>query len=800
MLQNPEVAFRDPELKRCRVEKDERNQPRPWSGAFAVVYKGINSPGQEPFAIRCFTTESPERRERYDLINDYFKSRRLQCLVDFEYRDRSIRSAGDGKWYPLILMDWVQGETLFQWARTRCLAGDSRALAACAQRWAALVKELADASIAHGDLQHANVMVTNTGELKLVDYDCMCVPALVGRRNLEVGVEPYQHPDRNERTLLSLDLDNFSALVIHVALRALAAEPQLWMKYVEGPAYDKLLFRKEDFQAPNASALYRDLINSPDPEVRELAGHLFELVHVSIDRVPPLGQFANSYAKIEQLLLARDWQAAVALLNRRGHFRDAPEQLKPLINQAYEHVCRAQAWASFQKIPRPPSEHTDRELLNAWNEALFAGFEEAERERPRVVEAHHRVDLLERLRHLIQQSAGTITLRGERIIAETAGQLPERYQHSLQFRVQQACRRVEVINRFEEALRKQDDEIALVTAWKTVVDAGFQGLVGQEGRSRVALAEQRYPLVQALREIPKNCPPDQLDGRLLDIWNEELLAGCPEAETWRPAYELAVQRRQILDKLAPAVSSGDEPEIARLMTEPCLENYPLPHAWINVVRTARQRTERTEALIAALSEGRRESILELFDARVIRHGAEWFAPYQSLLTDWTRWEVLPAEAMGLRRAVARASVLLVDKATGTYRIRWTWPQQRFTDECILAICPAEPFPDEDPRDLAVHYREPIDRQSWESGGGSRLIHTQPEWAGGHVVVWAMIDLGFCILHSEPLVLGRLEEPPKRWGLGWKGLNLFSSRPKDASTPKPDQVETPGPIREEGDPE
>ena len=123
-----------------------------------------------------------------------------------------------------------------------------------ADRWLEAVQELADASVAHGDLQHANVMVTPAGEVKLVDYDGMCVPALVGRRNLEVGVEPYQHPDRNATTLLSLDLDNFSALVIYVALRALAIQPALWLKYVEQPGYDKLLFRREDFQAPGAVA------------------------------------------------------------------------------------------------------------------------------------------------------------------------------------------------------------------------------------------------------------------------------------------------------------------------------------------------------------------------------------------------------------------------------------------------------------------------------------------------------------------------------------------------------------------
>ena len=90
------------------------------------------------FALRVFTTESPERHERYDLISEYLKGRKLKSLVEFEYRDKSIRSAGDGKWYPLILMDWVQGETLFKWVRARSLEGNRRALATAAERWVAL--------------------------------------------------------------------------------------------------------------------------------------------------------------------------------------------------------------------------------------------------------------------------------------------------------------------------------------------------------------------------------------------------------------------------------------------------------------------------------------------------------------------------------------------------------------------------------------------------------------------------------------------------------------------------------------
>src|SRR5271157_2855441 len=260
MLQNPRIAFRDPRLQRAVIEKNEQNQPKPWAGAFAVVYKGIDPDAQTPFAVRVFSTESPERHERYDLISAYLKGRKLNCLVDFEYRDRSIRSAGDGKWYPLVIMDWVQGDTLFNWLRARCMEGNRDAIATVANRWLEAVQELSDNSVVHGDLQHANVMVDSTWQLKLVDYDGMCVPPLVGRRNLEVGVEPYQHRDRGAGTLLSLDLDNFSALLIYVALRALVIQPALWAKYIEQVGYDKLLFRREDFQAPAQSALYYDLM------------------------------------------------------------------------------------------------------------------------------------------------------------------------------------------------------------------------------------------------------------------------------------------------------------------------------------------------------------------------------------------------------------------------------------------------------------------------------------------------------------------------------------------------------------
>jgi len=771
MLQNPKVAFRDPKLQQCTIEKDEKRQPRPWAGAFAVVYKGIDANGRDPFAVRVFTTESPERRERYDQISAYLKTRKLNCVVDFEYRDQSIRSAGDGKWYPLIVMEWVQGETLFKWVRAQCLQNNRPALGNAAERWVALVAELNQACIAHGDLQHANIMVTGSGELKLVDYDCMCVPALVGRRNLEVGVEPYQHPGRNEHTLLALDLDNFSALMIYVGLRALAADTTLWQKYVEQTGYDKLLFRMEDFQTPSGSAVYGELMNSPDSEVRDLTEKLFSLFRAPIDSVSPLSELANSFAKVEQLLAEKKWAEAVEILNRRGQFRDAPNHLKRQIRRAYEYVCRQEAWESFQKIPPQTSEENDRKLVDTWNEKMFAGFEPAERQRVRVAEARRRVTLLDRLYHMIQQSANKLMLAGEQGIVDMAGKLPQGYQYGLRARVERAKRCVGVLSRLESALANPLSEAAIVAAWRAAEEGQWGSLIRAAWRPRIETAEQRAPLLRQLHNMPENIPRRQRDQQILEIWQDDLLADCREAARWQEEYAAAAARKDVLARLQAAVENRDDAAINALLREPSLAGFPLPAEWAPAIKAARQGRKQAETLLAALRDGQKEALPELFDARVVRFDAQRFAPYNSVLRDFITTEVLSPEKLGLR-PVKRGALKREKGSETAYRVRWNWPESIAAEQCLLAICFGEPVEEDKPDELTAYYRASVDRESWEADGASLLVETQPDWAGGYVVVWAVIDPGFETFYSAPLVLGVLGDESRS---KWKPWRAFGAR-------------------------
>lgn len=769
MLQTPKLAFRDPALQSCRVEKDAMNQPRPWSGSFAVVYKGISAEAGRAFAIRVFTTESPERRERYDRISEYLQSRKLACLVDFEYRDRAIRSAGDGKFYPVILMDWVQGDTLFNWVRARCAANDAAALGEAARRWLSTVKELADARVAHGDIQHANIMVTDAGDIRLVDYDGMCVPELVGRRNLEVGVEPYQHPDRNPTTLLSMDLDRYSSIVIYVALRALAAAPELWRRHVEQTGNDKLLFRKDDLSAPSGSALYADLKRSPEPDVRELIDQLVELTRVPMDQVPSLSRLANSFSQIEELLEQKQWEEAVRLLNRRGRFRDAPEELKPLIHEAYEYVLRTEAWRAFLTVPRDLNEQCDRELVRAWNEPLFAKMDEADALRPRVDAASQRILILKRIARTLRQSTGTATEVTERTLVGLAGRLPSGYLHSLQERVALARRRYVAMKRFREAVSAGTNEEAIESAWQSLVEAGCQDWVADPiARVRLEQAQTRVPLLKSLRSLSQQLAPELLDRQILTIWRAGALDGCTEADPWRPIYDRAVYRRNLLANLQSAIEQRNDPLIATLVADPVLEGYPLPAQWSVAIQGASKRATLGDALLDALRDGQRDQFTERFDARLIRAYAERFAPYGALIGEWVRDGVLGQPEVGLGLAVGRASIARLEDRRGAVRLRWTWPPPRIADECLLAVCPFVPAPTDTPSDVHALYRAPIDRSAWEDGGGSRVLEPQPEWIGHHVVVWAYVDLGFVSFYSQPLVLGVLEA-----SRGWRSWLPFA---------------------------
>ena len=276
-VQHPEMAFQDQELKIGQVAVQSNGLPMLSSGKYACVFKVTS--GLRSYAVRCFLTEVKDQHRRYDMLSSHLKQFRLHSLVGFFYIPQGILV--EGNWYPILKMDWDSGKPLDAFIGQNI--HKPNVIKNLAANWRGVQAGLRGAYMAHGDLQHGNIQVATTGEITLVDYDCMYIPGFKGEISPEGGHKNYQHPQRTDQ--YGEWLDNFSALVIYLSLLGLAADPSLWGRFYNE---DNLILKEEDFRNPSQSPCFGQLKSSPDPVVRTLAKELEDCCRNDITQTPIL--------------------------------------------------------------------------------------------------------------------------------------------------------------------------------------------------------------------------------------------------------------------------------------------------------------------------------------------------------------------------------------------------------------------------------------------------------------------------------------------------------------------------------
>lgn len=309
---NPKRNLKDPRLHSTQVETKLRmgalKLPSPRSGNFGAVYKFSNE--RQSYALKVFDKAQPDRQLRYRSIDEHLdKQSKSPHLVSFGYEEQGILV--NGRWYPALLMDWAEGQLLDDYLdETLRQRGqvDNRMLC---QAWMDLMLSLAQRHIAHGDLQHGNIMVMPDGTLKLVDYDGMFVPAMrqYDLTAAEIGLPAYQHPKR-DRSYFDERLDNFAALVVFLSL--VCVDRDRWQHYHTDD--NCLIVREPDLRYPQQSPLLTELSQSPDAPVRKLAVLLKVAAQGSLDAIP---SFANVIADgVIKQLLTPSWRPTPHTRNR----------------------------------------------------------------------------------------------------------------------------------------------------------------------------------------------------------------------------------------------------------------------------------------------------------------------------------------------------------------------------------------------------------------------------------------------------------------------------------------------------
>lgn len=279
-VQNPRIAFTDTDLKSGSVETTPLGLPKPYSGGFTITYKISNL--QASWAVRCFHRDIQDLQKRYQSIGSFLSQNPSSYFVDAKYSAEGIKINGKG--YPIIKMRWLEGEPLNiylsiiynQKAKVEKLLAD----------FIQLMNELERFGIAHGDLQHGNIIVKND-KLHLIDYDGMYFPELASLRTNEIGHINYQHPKRSALHYNQY-IDRFSAIVIYLGLKAISLKPSLWSKYENG---ENILFRSQDYADLQNSSLIQDLLSIP--ELKQLVERLIGCCYLDFDKVPSLKDFLS---------------------------------------------------------------------------------------------------------------------------------------------------------------------------------------------------------------------------------------------------------------------------------------------------------------------------------------------------------------------------------------------------------------------------------------------------------------------------------------------------------------------------
>jgi hypothetical protein len=280
-LYNTRLAFADPALRGGDPVLDSLGLPKAISGNFASVFT-INGTDGRRWAVKCFTRNVPDQALRYEQVSKALRQVTSSWKVEFQYLADGVLC--QGTWYPALKMEWVEATGLLTYVEKHL--SDRDALADLAERFGDLVRDLARHGIAHGDLQHGNLLVTPSGELKLIDYDGMFVPELSSRGASELGHANYQSPLRTAAHW-GPDIDRFSSWVIYTSLGALALDPLLW-RALHADGDEALLFHRSDFGNRTRSRVRAALEHSSVARLREAARDIDFLWAADLAAVPPL--------------------------------------------------------------------------------------------------------------------------------------------------------------------------------------------------------------------------------------------------------------------------------------------------------------------------------------------------------------------------------------------------------------------------------------------------------------------------------------------------------------------------------
>ncbi len=280
-IKNSDIFLKIPELQGAKPRLNPNGSPFAFVGGFNMVFQLEHQ--NKKWAFRVWHVPMGENKDRYVAISKYLTNSKLPYFADFIYNENSLLV--NGELTDTIRMEWLDGILLKDYIEKHL--NNKAKLKLLANNFLEMTKTLREAKISHGDLQEGNILVDDSGNIRLVDYDSICIPEIEGQKELVTGLKGYQHPSRFKGGKASLKADYFSELVIYLSILALSENSNLWIKYqIKDTQY--LFFTENDLDNFENAEIYQDLqklSNSIKSLTRILSSFLSESSYLKLNPI-----------------------------------------------------------------------------------------------------------------------------------------------------------------------------------------------------------------------------------------------------------------------------------------------------------------------------------------------------------------------------------------------------------------------------------------------------------------------------------------------------------------------------------
>ena len=209
-----------------------------------------------------------------------------------------------GRKMPTILMEWIDGPTLFEAIDRAASRKNPDVLDAIAAAMRDLSIGLRDSRVTHGDLTPDNLMLRPNGELVCVDLDTLEWPG-ARKRIHDVEEHAYRHPRRSGTPAHQ---DAFALLVMFVSTMLLRDAPELRESFGQSSHQPNaaLLFGIWDLRDARSSKAFDEIRSRVNPRGRALMDILQQACEAEAFRAQQLLDDAFDIANLPEIGIGSD--------------------------------------------------------------------------------------------------------------------------------------------------------------------------------------------------------------------------------------------------------------------------------------------------------------------------------------------------------------------------------------------------------------------------------------------------------------------------------------------------------------